>query len=44
MDLSATERKLVPENIKKETREYYNYEIKGHLVRNYRKPKTESGL
>ena len=34
------ERKLAPENTKKETEEYYNYEIKGYLARDYQKPKA----
>ena len=29
--------------IKKKTRECYNYEIKGHLARDCRKPKTGPG-
>ena len=35
------ERQTTPKNIKKETYKCYNYEIKGHLVRDYRKLKTE---
>ena len=35
-------RRLTPKNIKKETREYYNYGIKEYLVRNYKKSKTGS--
>ena len=38
------ERRPAPINIKKKIQEYYNYKIKGHLARDYRKPKTESEL
>ena len=31
-------------NIKKETQECYNYKIKEHLARDYRKPKMGLGL
>ena len=31
-----------PGDTKKETQKYYNCGIKGHLARDYRKPKTES--
>ena len=31
---------MTPKDTKKETQKYYNYEIKGHLARNYKKPKT----
>ena len=31
-------------NTKKKTRGYYNCEIKEYLARNYKKPKTKSGL
>ena len=33
-------RQLTPQNTKKETQECYNYRIKKHLARDYRKPKT----
>ena len=38
------EKRLTPKDIKKETQEYYNYGIKGYLVRDYRKPKTGTEL
>ena len=38
------EKRPTTDNIKKETREYYNYEIKGYLARDYRKPKTGTEL
>ena len=44
MDLSTTERKLAPNNTKKETQECYNYGVKKYLTRNCRKPKTEAEL
>ena len=37
-------RRPAPKDIKKKTQKYYNYKIKGHLVRDYRKPKTKTEL
>ena len=34
------EKQLTSKNIKKETQKYYNYGVKGHLAKNYRKLKT----
>ena len=34
------ERRVAPKNTKKEIYKYYNYRIKKHLVRDYRKLKT----
>ena len=41
MKLDVTEKRPSPKGTKKETQEYYNYKIKGYLVRDYRKPKIE---
>ena len=35
MDLSITEKKTAPDNIKKKTRECYNCGIKEYLARDY---------
>ena len=35
------EKRPTPESIKKEIQEYYNYGIKGHLARDYKKPKAK---
>ena len=35
MNLSTTERELVPDSIKKKTQECYNYRIKEYLARDY---------
>ena len=36
------EKRLAPKNTKKEIHKYYNYRIKKHLARDYRKPKTKT--
>ena len=38
------EKRPAAKDTKKETQEYYNYGIKGHLAREYRKSKTGTGL
>ena len=37
------EKQASPKDIKKEIHECYNYRIKGHLARDYRKSKTRLG-
>ena len=34
------EKQVTPKDTKKEIYKYYNYKIKKHLARDYRKPKT----
>ena len=37
------EKRFTPKNTKKKTQKCYNYKIKGHLAKNYRKSKTGTG-
>ena len=40
MYLDTMERRFSPKGTKRKTQKYYNYGVKGHLAKNYKKLKT----